>query len=128
MKKDTIKVNLIVLGIISLVIGILYIFIGVYLWEAYLEDWGIVMAIEGAIFECISFGLFTKHILPNKKGAFFYGLVLGIIGVIIAVCIKNRKNTYKGNKYEDLERLQKLKENGTISGTEFEIEKAKLLK
>ncbi len=33
-----------------------------------------------------------------------------------------------GNKYEDLERLMKLKENGTITQAEFEVEKAKLLK
>ena len=33
-----------------------------------------------------------------------------------------------GNKYEDLARLQKLKENGTITDAEFESEKAKLLK
>lgn len=33
-----------------------------------------------------------------------------------------------GNKYADLERLQKLKDAGTISDAEFEIEKQKLLK
>lgn len=33
-----------------------------------------------------------------------------------------------GNKYEDLTRLQKLKESGTITETEFEIEKNKLLR
>ena len=33
-----------------------------------------------------------------------------------------------GNKYEDLEKLHKLKENGTITDAEFETEKAKLLK
>lgn len=33
-----------------------------------------------------------------------------------------------GNKYEDLGKLQKLKESGTITEAEFEIEKAKLLK
>lgn len=33
-----------------------------------------------------------------------------------------------GNKYEDLSRLQKLKESGAITDVEFEIEKAKLLK
>lgn len=128
MKKDTITINLIVFGIIALVIGILYIFAGIYLWDVYLEEWGIVMTVEGAIFELISFGLFTKHILPNKKGSFFYGLLLAIIGVIIAICIKNRENnTYKTNKYEDLEKLQKLKEQGTITNEEFENEKSKIL-
>lgn len=33
-----------------------------------------------------------------------------------------------GNKYEDLARLQKLKESGAISDVEFEIEKQKLLR
>lgn len=33
-----------------------------------------------------------------------------------------------GNKYEDLARLQKLKEDGTITEAEFEAEKAKLLR
>lgn len=33
-----------------------------------------------------------------------------------------------GNKYEDLARLQKLKEAGTITEAEFEVEKAKLLR
>ncbi len=33
-----------------------------------------------------------------------------------------------GNTYEDLLRLQKLKDSGTINDIEFEIEKAKLLK
>lgn len=33
-----------------------------------------------------------------------------------------------GNKYEDLARLQKLRENGTITDAEFEVEKAKLLR
>ena len=33
-----------------------------------------------------------------------------------------------GNKYEDLERLQKLKEDGAITEAEFEAEKQKLLR
>ena len=33
-----------------------------------------------------------------------------------------------GNKYEDLARLQKLKDSGTITEVEFEIEKQKLLR
>ena len=33
-----------------------------------------------------------------------------------------------GNKYEDLEKLQKLKDSGAITDIEFEVEKQKLLK
>lgn len=32
------------------------------------------------------------------------------------------------NKYDDLDKLQKLKENGTLNEEEFEIEKQKILK
>lgn len=42
--------------------------------------------------------------------------------------ISNATRNVGGNRYEDLARLQKLKESGTITDTEFEIEKAKLLK
>lgn len=125
-----INIRLNIWAIISLILGILYIFIGAYLWEAFLEDWAIVMIVEGVILELLSFGLFSKHILPNKKSSFFYGLLLGVIGIIIVACIKNsenKKKVYSGNKYEDLEKLQKLKDNGTITDAEFEIEKSKLL-
>ena len=125
-----INIRLNIWAIISLILGLLYIFIGAYLWEVFLEDWAIVMIVEGVILELLSFGLFSKHILPNKKSSFFYGLLLGVIGIIIVVCIKNsenKKKVYSGNKYEELEKLQKLKENGTITDAEFEIEKSKLL-
>ena len=125
-----INIRLNIWAIISLILGLLYIFIGAYLWEVFLEDWAIVMIVEGVILELLSFGLFSKHILPNKKSSFFYGLLLGVIGIIIVACIKNsenKKKVYSGNKYEELEKLQKLKENGTITDAEFEIEKSKLL-
>lgn len=125
-----INIRLNIWAIISLILGLLYIFIGAYLWEVFLEDWAIVMIVEGVILELLSFGLFSKHILPNKKSSFFYGLLLGVIGIIIVACIKNsenKKKVYSGNKYEDLEKLQKLKENGTITDAEFEVEKSKLL-
>lgn len=127
-----INIRLNIWAIISLLLGILYIVIGIYWkWQFFfLGNWAIVMIVEGVILELLSFGLFSKHILPNKKSSFFYGLLLGVIGIIIVACIKNsenKKRIYKGNKYEDLEKLQKLKENGTITDAEFEIEKSKLL-
>lgn len=72
--------------------------------------------------------------LKGQKGCFLYGLLLGFIGVIIVLCLRdksgeienNKDNT--SNKYEDLEKLQKLKESGTITEKEFEMEKQKLLK
>ena len=42
--------------------------------------------------------------------------------------IKVEQSTNGSNKYEDLERLTKLKEMGTITQEEFEIEKEKLLR
>ena len=129
-KQKFINIRLNIWAIVSLLVGILYIFIGIYLWDVFLEDWAIVMIVEGVILELLSFGLFSKHILPNKKSSFFYGLLLGVIGIIIVACIKNsenKKKVYSGNKYEDLEKLQKLKDNGTITDAEFEIEKSKLL-
>lgn len=40
----------------------------------------------------------------------------------------NMTRNIGGNKYEDLARLQKLKDSGAITDEEFEIEKQKLLK
>ena len=60
---------------------------------------------------------------------------LGWVGSLIWACIDTDGSTLSnvtrnigGNKYEDLARLQKLKEDGTITETEFEIEKQKLLR
>lgn len=55
--------------------------------------------------------------------------VIGWIASLIWANIETNKtvNNDSGNKYEDLERLQKLKENGTITEAEFEAEKKKIL-
>lgn len=70
--------------------------------------------------------------LKGQKGCFLYGFLLGIIGVIIVLCLKDKSNEVKGNnyfsKYDGLEKLQKLKESGAITDSEFEVEKQKLLK
>ena len=68
----------------------------------------------------------------GQKGCFLYGLLLGLIGVIIVLCLKDKSGEISKNnninKYEELEKLQKLKDNGTITDVEFEIEKQKLLR
>jgi uncharacterized membrane protein YeaQ/YmgE (transglycosylase-associated protein family) len=70
--------------------------------------------------------------LKGQKGCFLYGLLLGIIGVIIVLCLKDKSGEIETNnnidKYEQLEKLQVLKNNGTITDMEYEIEKQKLLK
>lgn len=60
---------------------------------------------------------------------------LGWAGCLIWACIDtDGSKVYSvfrnvgANKYEDLERLHKLKESGALTEVEFEIEKAKLLK
>jgi hypothetical protein len=62
---------------------------------------------------------------------FLFGWTLvGWIGCIIWACINKeaKKIENNSNKYDDLAKLQKLKENGVITDVEFEIEKQKLLK
>ncbi len=82
------------------------------------------------------FGYITKKVGIKKEiyTGFIWGYFLGFIGLII-VCIlptevkENKKeNENINNKYENLERLQKLKESGAITDVEFEIEKQKLLR
>lgn len=52
------------------------------------------------------------------------------LGIDFVRKIKNRKknNNTTNNKYENLERLQRLKDNGTINEEEFKTEKDKILK
>lgn len=63
-------------------------------------------------------------------------LVLGIVTVLL-IRWSNNKNKIPANnqqikssstKYDDLERLQSLKESGAITEAEFETQKAKILK
>lgn len=68
----------------------------------------------------------------------FIGGVIGVIGVIYAMTTRsyvlNNKDIIMGttneggDKYEKLAKLQELKNSGTITEMEFEIEKQKLLK
>ena len=57
--------------------------------------------------------------------------LLGWLACIIWACIDTNSdetnNINSSNKYEDLEKLQKLKENGIITETEYDSEKQKLL-
>ena len=70
--------------------------------------------------------------LKGQKGCFLYGLLLGIIGIIIVLCLKDKSEEIKEednkSKYEKLQQLQKLKESGAITEIEFEVEKQRLLK
>lgn len=73
----------------------------------------------------------------NVKG-FWWGFFLGFFGLIVVLCTKNKpaeelniektKSETQTAKYEQLEKIAKLKESGAISDEEFETEKKKLLK
>lgn len=54
--------------------------------------------------------------------------LIGWVGALIWACILPDNKKINNNKYEDLENLQKLKEDGAITEAEFEIEKAKILR
>ena len=65
----------------------------------------------------------------NKiKGCFLWGFLLRFIGfiVVLVMCLTNGRENE--NKYEQLEKLSKLKNSGAISEEEFETEKRKILK
>lgn len=123
---------LLVIGVITAIVGIIMclgikyidIFGGIY-FDTHL---GIIIAPVGIGLIC---GYITRKILPTKKNGYTLGLVLGIIGIIIAVCIKlgnNNTDNNNSNKYNDLQRLAELKQNGIITEEEFNAEKEKILK
>ena len=97
-----------------------------------------VALISSAIGSWFILGYVTYKILPNNKYGFLWGFFLGIIGIIVAAILKSKTNTATNsnsnnsinndsNKYDDLARLQKLKEAGAITDMEFEEEKKKIL-
>ncbi len=91
-------------------------------------EWVIVIIIW------IALGFLCEYLGNQKgqKGCFIYGLLLGLIGVIIVLCLKDKSSETPSNnstsKYEQLEKLEQLKKDGTITVEEFETEKTKLLK
>ncbi len=123
---------LLVIGIIMAIIGMImcmgikYIDIlgGIY-FDIHL---GMIIAPIGIGLIC---GYITRKILPSKRNSYVIGFLLGIIGIIIAICIRptnNANNTNSSNRYADLQKLAELKENGIITEEEFNAEKEKILK
>lgn len=122
---DNIVINIsiyeiiLIVSIVTIILGIIFTFqtkgpgeilIGIGIWT--------------------SCGYITKKILPNNKRAFAIGFVLEIIGIVVAIIIKYNQNNSKVDTsiYDALEKIKQLKDNGTITESEFEIEKNKLLK
>lgn len=78
---------------------------------------------------------YLSRLVGVRKGienGYIWGLFLGILGFIVVCALQGNQNLIKKDnttyKYEDLERLQKLKDSGTITNEEFETEKRKILK
>lgn len=137
MKKENKKyVNLKIISIVLIVAGIVYIIAGstiAALWEYIQADgWGVVMIIEGIFYFFTACGLILKQLLPDKKLiiCLLIGYLTAIIGIIVTLIFKSvnkNKTEYKGDKYENLEKLKKLKDEGVITEEEFNIEKKKIL-
>lgn len=53
---------------------------------------------------------------------------IGWVGTLIWAFIDNNTSKISTDKYEELAKLQKLKDSGTITDVEFEVEKNKILK
>lgn len=83
----------------------------------------------------LGFGFLCEYMGKQKgqRGCFLYGFLLGIFGVIIVACLKDKSGEVEtanntANKYDSLEKLAQLKESGAITEIEYEVEKAKILK
>ena len=125
---------LVVIGVILIIVGAIaplqrVEILGMTLW--FDPNLAMILIPTGVGFIC---GYITRKILPNDKKSYFWGLFLGIIGIIVAVCIKPRNNTSKSNsnnannKYVELQRLADLKQNGIITETEYEIQTERILR
>lgn len=105
---------LVIIGIIVLIIGIaLYFLPAIIAYNRKHSNAGIILLLDFLLgWTFIGWaGCLVWAFLDTDKG--------------IAI---NTTNTNITNKYEDLEKLMKLKESGVLTEVEFEVEKAKLLK
>lgn len=96
-------------------------FVYIIIWALF---WGIICQAVGS----------SKNI-----NGFWWGFWLGFIGLIVVLCSKgqpdintidpntNYPNEQNTNKFDQLQKLSKLKESGAITEEEFENEKKKIL-
>ena len=83
----------------------------------------------GMLVGSVFMGVITQ-IVGDKRGrkyCFFWGFLLGLIGLIIVICLGKKEDSTE-SKYDNLEKLKRLKEDGAITPEEYEEEKKKLLK
>lgn len=135
MNKKTKKVNLNITSVVLLVSGIVYLIAGITiakLWEyIQADEWGVVMLCEGIFFIWTACGLIIKQLLPQKKlvACLIIGYLTAFFGILAAFIIKkvNNKESSSSDKYDQLEKLQELKNQGIITEEEFITEKNKIL-
>lgn len=101
---------------------------------------GIVAVVASIVLYFLPTIIAYKRGHANKAIILVIDLVLGWTFIGWAGCLvwafidtdgssaKNITRNIGGNRYEDLAKLQKLKESGAITDAEFEIEKQKLLR
>ena len=89
---------------------------------------------------CIVFAYICRYIglKKNIASGYVWGFLLGFIGLFVIGVLPNQNKEHQNftnteentstNKYDDLERLQKLKQSGALTEEEFNAEKQKLLK
>lgn len=119
-----IVISLLIITIIEFIVGLNE------LGQEWYGSWLFVFSISSMIFGTIC------NIVGDNKGI-YYGFVLGwflgIIGLGTVAALPNKKNIITTNtnieadKYDKLEKLQKLKNSGAVTEKEYEIEKAKIL-
>lgn len=73
---------------------------------------------------CFVLGTITQGIgkAKGRDNCFWWGFAFGIIGLVIVICMKSN------DLYSKLEKLQSLKDAGTIDEVEFEVYKSDILK
>lgn len=87
----------------------------------------------GASVGSIVFGSACQRMCYEKgrdEDGFYVGYFLGIIGLIIVATMKDKSENNKVeaiDKYDELKKLQDLKNAGTLTEEEFEREKKKIL-
>ena len=87
----------------------------------------------GASIGSIVFGSVCQRMCYEKgrdEDGFYVGYFLGIIGLIIVATMKDKSENSKeknSDKYDELKKLQDLKNAGTLTDEEFKKEKEKLL-
>ncbi len=88
--------------------------------------------ILGVLIVSIIFGAICQNIGTKKgrKSCFWWGFLFGFIGLIVVLCLSDKSINYvsEKDKYDNLEKLENLREKGTISNEEYEIERKKILK